>query len=469
MNCNTGFYKKRLFWLFIVIIVFLINQLPFLVDMRPVMYDESHYANTAYNLVHGNGFFNSIVGTRGNSNFLLPLLTAGVMGIFGCNLFSIRLTAVICGVITLVFLSLCMKQKKVGWKSQALCFLLFVSLPIFNTIFRFGRPECASLMCVAGGLWFYLRYRDEKSWSNMLGLSVFTALAGCAHPYALLIFALIGLFILIKSIKDRDIKGIVKLIPLLLAAIIAVIAITIVSNIYNIASESYITDRFSVKDVFLALPVYIRMAFFSKTTLSFLPLLAVVLVVLFTDKDNRGLALVGFVYFCVFPILFSTDLAMIGMGHDYVALIGLILSASLLERIINNNMKGLIWMFCLFCAGALSISYYFNYGVKYEKTNSVLNKELLDVVPQGSKVFGPIRQWPALMQTDYQSDHTAFPIRNINEYDFFVFNTQDTATKDSSMYAKYQKFFPIDTNMMSLVYKRNTHQYGEINIYKIGY
>ena len=101
-------YTKDWFWLCVAIVVFLVNQLPFLSDVRPVMYDEAWYGNTAYSFAHGEGFLNTVVGTRGNSNFLLPLLTAGFMRLFGYNLLALRLPAVICGVLTLVLLSLCM-------------------------------------------------------------------------------------------------------------------------------------------------------------------------------------------------------------------------------------------------------------------------------------------------------------------------------------------------------------------------
>ena len=146
-------YKNNWFWLGIAILVFLVNQLPYLADVRPVMYDEAWYGNTAYNCAEGNGFLNTAVGSRGNSNFLLPLITAAFLKIFGYNLLSIRLAAVFCGVITLLFISLSFKEMKASWRAQALAYAFFVSITLYNTIFRFGRPECAALMCLSGGVW----------------------------------------------------------------------------------------------------------------------------------------------------------------------------------------------------------------------------------------------------------------------------------------------------------------------------
>ena len=455
-------YTKPWFWLVLAMSVFLVNQLPFLVDIRPVMYDEAWYGNTAYNFTQGKGFLNTVVGTRGNSNFLLPLLTAGFMRVFGYSLLSIRLTAVFCGVMTLVFLSLCMKQLRMSWKAQALAFLLFVSLPLFNTVFRFGRPECAALMCMAGGLWFYLRYREDTSWPNMVGMSVFAGLAGCAHPYALLLFALLGVDLLVKVIKGKDKKGALKLLLLLLVAVASVMAVAWVSRTYNGAEESYVKDRFSIKGIESALPVYFKGAFLSKMSLSFLPLLAIIIVEFVRDNGNRVLALVALVHFLIFPFMFSSDLMMAGLGMDYVALIGAILAASLLERLMTEKKRWAVCGFCLYCVFCLGVSYYFNYGSKYERANTVLSKELPKVVSEGAKVFGPIRQWPVLMQTDYQSDHTGLPIEQIEAYDFFILNTQDTV-----FYSSYKAFLPIDESKLQLVYEKLTKQYGKVQVYKV--
>lgn len=454
-------YSKDWFWLCIAIVAFLVNQLPFLVDVRPVMYDEAWYGNTAYNFAQGDGFLNTVVGTRGNSNFLLPLLTAGFMRLFGYSLLALRLPAVVCGVMSLVFLSLCMKQMHIGWKLQAMTLLLFVSLTIFNTIFRFGRPECVAIMCTLGGIWFYLRYLDCESWKNMLGMSVLVLLAGCAHPYALLLFGLLGIHLLVRTIKSKDKTGSMRLTLLVVAAMASVLAIMWVSNTYNGAEESYVRDRFSAKDIWLAVPVYFKEAFLSKTSLSFLPLLAILVIESLGEKKHRELAWAALGVFLLFPFLFSTDLMMIGMGFDYVAAVGVVLTAPFLERILLQKKRWVVFGFCAYCLGCLGISYYYNYVVKYEKANSVLAEELPSIIPEGSKVFGPIRQWPMLMQTDYQSDHSVFPIKDVEDYDYVILNSQDTA-----FYSIYDAFLPIDESRMELVYEKPTRQYGTVQVYK---
>jgi hypothetical protein len=58
--------------LIISLVIFGINQLPLLLDMRPVMYDEPWYMNPALNLLNGNGLQNTLVGTGGNVNYVAP-------------------------------------------------------------------------------------------------------------------------------------------------------------------------------------------------------------------------------------------------------------------------------------------------------------------------------------------------------------------------------------------------------------
>ena len=452
-------YKNNWFWLGIAIVVFLVNQLPYLADVRPVMYDEAWYGNTAYNCAQGNGFLNTAVGSRGNSNFLLPLITAAFLKVFGYNLLSIRLAAVFCGVITLLFISLSFKEMKVSWLAQALAYAFFVSITLYNTIFRFGRPECAALMCLSGGVWMYLRYKSSPTWLHMAGMSIFAYLAACAHPYALLFFALVGAILLIQYMRLKDWKHGLQLALLLIAAIAAIASITWVSNTYNIAEEDYIQTRFSAKDIMLSIPSYFGSAFTSRHTMYVLPLLFVLLVLAIRDDKNREMAVITLVFFLIFPILFSTDLAMVGLGLDYMVLLSTILLAPFIERVVDK--KWFVGIYIAYCLCNISMSYYFNYKVKYENVNMQLTKELQAIVPQNSKVIGPLRQWPMLMQTDYQSDHTCFPVHEQEYYDFIILNSQDIA-----YYPIYPKILPIDTTKMELVYERLTKQYGNIMVYK---
>ena len=448
--------------LLLATIVFLVNQLPFLEDMRPVMYDEAWYGDTAYNIVSGNGFSNTIVGKGGNANFLLPLLTSGFMLVFGYNLLAIRLAAVFCGAMTIAFVVLSMKRLQIGWKPQALTLLLFVSLTIYNTVFRFGRPECIALMFMAGGMWFYFRYRDDANWKNMMGLSLFAFLAGCSHPFALFMFALIGSGMLLRAITEKKTRIVMHLLALLSMAVFCIFLIIMISKQYSDGGGSAgVFSRFSVKQARAASVIYFKEAFFSKSALYMIPLLAVLVYEACFDKRNRELAIIALIHFLLFPFLFSTDLMMVGLGQDYVSFAATVLVAPFMTKLMEYKRKWVIVAYVAYCLSCLGISYYYNYGVKYEKANSVLAEELPKVIPENSRVFGPIRQWPMLMETNYQSEHTVLPIGSVESYDYVILNSQDIV-----YYSSYDAFLPIDESKLELVYEKPTRQYGMVQVFK---
>lgn len=455
---KTKIYHKSGFWLVVAVLVFLANQLPFIVDMRPVMYDEAWYGSVGYNLTQGKGLANTVVGYGGNANFLLAVLTSVMMRIFGYNLLSIRLTAVFCGVVTLFFLWLTAKQMRVGLKSIAVTFFFFVSCPLYNTIFRFGRPECAAIMCVAGGVYYYLRYCDTGRWKDILLMSLFAGLAFFAHPYSILLFAIFGIILFVQNCLDKNWAGMIKLSVLLATALLAIVVVVILSSRYGSSTEKTM-DRFSWSNIALALPSYLKVFFLSKYVVYIVPLFAVILHAVFFSKSFRGLALAVLAYFLVFPFLFSTDLEMIDLGQDYFVYCATIL----LLPFVQSFKKSKIIMFVAIvgCVALMGMSYYYNYFVKYERTNSVMAKELKDVVEEGSVVFGPLRQWPMLMETDYQSDHSIFPVNR--DYDYIIINSQDAYI---SKFVTYSEILPIDESKYSVVYNRETNQYGSVVVYK---
>lgn len=453
-------YKQAWFWLLVGIVVFLINQLPFLADTRPVMYDEAWYANTGYNFSQGDGFLNTVVGTRGNSNYLLPTLTGIMFWIFGYSLFTIRLTAVLCGVVTMIFLHLCMKELKSSVKAEIAVLAFFVSIALFNTIFRFGRPECASIMCMTGGIWFLLRYMRENSWSNMIGLTCFAFLSTIGHPYALLFFALAGVVLLCQTIRDKKWSNLAHLAILMIAAIVAIGSIAWVSHVYNGEGEDYVSERFSMSNIGAALPVYLKMFFLSKHALYMLPLLLIILLnVRSKEYRVRALSLIGIVYFAIFPFLFSTDLMMVDLGGDYVALVGTLLIVPCIEQLHEWKYKKPIYtLLALYCVANLGMSYYYNYKVKYEKCNTVLAKELRAIIPEDAIVFAPMRQYPAIMENRCYSDHYCKTLPET--YDYILLNSQDKDVYENSIEIQKQ------LEDYELIYERDTKQYGTVNVYK---
>lgn len=451
-------FKQSWFWLLVGVVVFLINQLPFLTDMRPVMYDEAWYANTAYNFSQGDGFMNTIVGTRGNSNFLLPTLTGVMFWIFGYSLFTIRLTAVLCGVVTMIFLHLCLKELKCSVKAEIAVLAFFVSIALYNTIFRFGRPECASVMCMTGGVWFFLRYLRDNTWGNIIGMACFTFLSAIAHPYALLFFALDGVVLLYMFLREKQWKNLFHLSVLLVAAIAAIGSIAWVSYVYNGAGEDYVSSRFSMSNIVEALPIYIKDAFLSKHAIYMIPLLIVAMISCWNKNASvRIVSSVTIAYAVLFPFLFSTDLMMVGLGLDYVAILATLLVGPFFDQYANKKII-LPILFGLYCVVNLGISYYFNYVSKYEKCNSILQNELKAIIPQDAIIFTPIRQYPMVMKNPCNSDHSWKGM--CESFDYIILNSQD---KDI-----YENSIRIQTQLedYELIYERDTKQYGVVQVFE---
>ena len=452
-------YKQAWFWLLVGIVVFLINQLPFLTDMRPVMYDEAWYANTGYNFSQGDGFLNTIVGTRGNSNYLLPTLTGTMFWMFGYSLFTIRLTAVLCGVVTMIFLHLCLRELKSSVKAEIAVFGFFVSIALFNTIFRFGRPECVSIMCMTGGIWFLLRYMRENNRGNMIGLACFTFLSTIGHPYALLFFALAGVVLLYQTIQDKKWINVAHLAILMVAAIVAIGSIAWVSHVYNGEGEDYVAARFSMSNIWAAFPVYLKMFFLSKHALYMSPLLLIILWNIRSKESRvRMLSIMGLVYFVIFPFLFSTDLEMVELGVDYVAIFGTVLIAPCVDYICENRWRRVCrYVFAAYCLMNIGISYYFNYCLKYELCNSILQKELKAIIPSNAIVYVPLRQYPMLLANRCFSDHywKILP----ETYDYIVLNNQDKDVYYNSIEIQKQ------LRTYQLIYERDTKQYGTVKVF----
>ncbi|MBR1809234.1 MAG: glycosyltransferase family 39 protein [Paludibacteraceae bacterium] len=459
MNARL-FYTQRSFWIVMAIVVFLINQLPLLSDMRPVMCDEAWYANTAYHFSQGDGFLNSAVGSGGNANFLLPMLTGTMFWIFGYSLFTIRLTAVLCGVFTLVFLHQCLKELKSSVVAEVAVLGFFISSTLYNTIFRFGRPECASIMCMMGGILYLLRYMREHSWGNMIGLSIFTFFAAIGHPYTLLFFAIAGCVLLILAIRWHKWENWAHLFVLILTAIFSLIAMNVVAQHYDIAKGPSMYERFSMGNIIQALPAYLKQYLWSKTTLYMVVLLPVIIWGCWQKESRvREIAFCIVVFMILFPFLFSTDMMMLGLGADYVAIVGTLLIAPCVDYLLKFRFKVMVGIiFTIYCMLNLGLNYYYNYGVKYEKCNTILEHDLKAIIPRDAVVFTSIRQYPMVLQNRCYTDH--YRAKVPNTFDFLILNKQDLDRYDNSVdvYKTIKSY--------NLIYSKETKSYGEVLVYK---
>lgn len=447
--------------LFVVFgILFLVNELICITDVRPVMYDEAWYASTGYNIASGAGRHNSIVGSGAEINFIFPLFNALFFKIFGYNLLSTRLTAVFFGIITLLVIICFLKRNKYKNSSVFLTLLLFTSYTLFNTIFRFGRPECASLALFSIGLVSFCEYISSQSYQTILLMSLSAILAGLSHPFALLPYCLIGIIITFESFRNKYFKRVLPhLIILLISGIAVIVTIYILAN-----DNAGICERYSLTNIKNSIPFYLKEAFLSRQAIGSISFILIILFELIfgNNRTTWYLAIIGFVTFIIFPILFSSDLMMVGLGIDYVAITAVFIFPQFIEDISIKISKRKIvhWGATCFFLVNLALSYYYNYGIKYEKANSILSSEVKDVIPKGSKVFGSIRLWPFAMETQFISDHYRYNLPEYDDLEYII-----TCSQDLNNYSIYNVYKPY-LKKENVVYSKETRQYGIISIIK---
>lgn len=454
-------YNNNFIVLVAVVGFYCLNLLPFLSTVRPVMYDESWYASVGYEFYLGHGFSNQIVGAGGNANFLFPMLTAGFYKIFGISLFSARLLSVCFGIGTIIILHFIFNELKIRLKNRIVIYALFLSLTLFNTIFRFARPESASLMFCTLGILFFIRYINYHKLVDIVFLSFTVVCATLSHPFSLLLFALFGMYLVTEAIQAKNHRYLLRLTILLFAACFSVYLLYSVSDIYNNES-SVLTERLYWLDLREAINEYFRTFFFSKYSVFVFGLFPFLFLAFKSDNSKiKILSAVTIAYFIVFPFLFSADLKMIGLGLDYVMLLNLIIVGGVLEyssfRIFKHRAFFLGLYF--FCTMNYAVTLFYNYS-KYENVNTSMQNDISKIIPKNAVVFGPIRQWFCAMETRYYSDHYRLKLPPCNSFDYLIFNSQDQV-----IYHNYRHFESCLSDFV-LVYSKQTKAYGIVNVYK---
>lgn len=328
------------------------------------MYDESWYASTGYNIANGLGIKNTIVGSGGDVNFIFPLFNAFFFKLFGYNLTSIRLTAVFFGVITIIAIFYFLRRNDFSNGSTFSTLFLFTSLTLFNTIFRFGRPECASLAFLSVGIIAFCAYISKPSFKSIIILAISAIFSGLAHPFALLPYCILGIILSFETIKANRIRiDSVKLLILLGAGVFVIV------SLYYLASDrAAITERYSFSNIKNSIPFYFKGAFLSRHALGNIPVIAIFFLELILSEKtvSRYLAISGITTFVIFPFLFSTDLMMVGLGSDYAAIIAVFVFSYLMEDMTKRLKRRRILFIgvALFSVANLAISYYYNFDVK---------------------------------------------------------------------------------------------------------
>ena len=409
---------------------FAIVELVGLVNMRAIYADESWYSNPALNLLHGLGLRNTIIGNGGNANFVFPLFIAGSMKIFGESLFAMRFASVFCGLVSLLVLHLIMNEFECKISSRAIGYGLFVSLSVFNLDFRIARPESAAIMFCLVGIWCFVRYYRLRLWRQMLWLSVTMMVSFFCHPFTMLMYASMGLVLLVEAVRGKDKKGLANLAMLLVAAVIAMVLLYWIDNELNrtvndVLGQGWEARLFVGGGVWEAFLIYVRQVFVSKNALFTVPFAALVGFMSFRAADARvrGLARVGLLFVVAIPFVFPFS-AMLVYGCVYLAVIGVCVSIGAIKQYVEQSTdrrkNKFVMAFCAaYCLFNFALINGYNY-TKYDSCNTDLPHELAKLVPDGSVVYGSLDLWPFLMNTKFYSTHYRLDLPSYDDYDFIL-------------------------------------------------
>jgi hypothetical protein len=455
----------------LMISIYLCLELPFLTTIRPVMYDEAWYANTASNFSIGKGFLNSIVGSGANANFMLPLFTGIVFKFIGVSLFTARLVSVLSGLIFLLLMRKVFNLLSLDYNSQLISYYTVLFVPFFNTVFRFGRPECLALVFVIAAIYFYLKFLIYNNYISIVYISFFLLLAFLSHPFTSLFFLLIGIHLIIIAIRNVDLKLFKYLIFFSIIGVFALLIILLANSYYNNHSFDLINsmnDMFKRTASTSETPELLkdRIYSFSKSWLLSSkiifsgPLILVVMSgILIKNLTVKYLSIISICYIIFSFFLFKNDLEMFPLIFDYFLVFSVIILPFVYEYLKKKNIKLTITVFLLFLGLNLSATLTYNIE-KQENINTTLQRDFKQIIPDTANVFGPIRFWFFLPKTNYISDHYRLNFPEISTFDYVITNSVD-----EKIYANYSYFHKRE-RMFKLIYSTKSIQYGTIKVYK---
>jgi len=147
--------KPKLRWLFLAVMVFLLQVLPYL-SYRWVT-DESWYAAPAYSLAHGEGLKDPAIGPNDIENHFdarppgTAIVIATAFRIFGAGQVAARLGSVFAGIVV-IFLTYRLSKDILSVQGTLVATFLVATDNLLVLTSRTARPEALTTMCIFAGL-----------------------------------------------------------------------------------------------------------------------------------------------------------------------------------------------------------------------------------------------------------------------------------------------------------------------------
>jgi len=457
-------------WTFLLIIIgYLLIQLPFLTDMRPILVDEPVYSSSVYNFLFKDWYIRTTMGSGGSSNFLLPLLVALSFKIFGISLFSARIVAVLSGMFFLYGLRRLFLYLKIEEKHQLFAFLTVIVTSHFVSLFRYVRPECLSVTFLLFSVLYFVKYFKEKESKHLVLVAVFLLLSFLSHPFSGVFFALYGLYFLSDLYRTRKFRLLKYIIIFSLIAILAVIILFLANVEINKLPLNSLVGRTTLSQSSVSISdrisVFVNFWFLSNRVIFSIPFILLLIHGLFI-KERIALifSVFGITYLLVALVIFGNDRGMTTYIFNYSILFSVLLipfSLKALEKLFRSKYI-LIIILAVYFTVNLGATVYNNLR-KYEKVNSSLEADLKTFIPNDSYVLGPVEFWFSLPHTFYIS---YFHLLNLPE---------ETRNKVVYIIVKEKDFFEMknygydlkDQSLFEVIYSlKDTKSYGNVVLYK---
>jgi len=473
-------YFKVNYSLIIAFSLFIILELPFLDNSRPILVDEAWYANPSYNFVISHSFNNTNVGFGGNGLIVFSIYLSTYFYIFGASLFTARLSSFFLGLISILIVRKLLKIFNASEFNIFLSLSFFIFANLYLSIFKIARPEALAFtlsLCLLLSLYYYLKRNYSTKFLLLLIFISFLALN--SHPNSTIIILLTFIIILYFIIKNSEYKKIYHLVLLTTGVAFSSFFLIFIISLNNNVSlnDSLLTvmQRSSATSSFLEnliSKINVTFDYFILSTriITFLPQILLMAAGLFYFKNYKflfGFSLCGIVSLSI-AFIFISSIAFIYI-YPYVFVFSVFVLSLLLGAVEERKLiKKIILVFVISVISLNIIAYITLTKKTYDPEINKKKKEINSLLPQNSTIIsGPafwfispakdIKAWEYFKDIDELKKNKNFYIINCDK-----FSNDNLSDKNSiAQFNLINSSYNADTLL-----SKNSNIYGNIYLIK---
>lgn len=225
------FNRNNIIFLFVIVFLYLLVQLPFLDKIPNIMVDEPWYANVSHNFAIGKGIVNTNPGARGGDELVLYTFMLGVFfKIFGTTLFSARIFSVIGGILGVSGLICILFECKVSRKIIFLCCLLFIFSNVNYIIFRTVRPDSWVVVIAIWAFYFLLLAINNRKEFFIFLCGLLVSSTFICHPNGALYILIFGIIVCLHSAQNKNVNFLLKFVMGCLSILVSYLIFSLYSG-----------------------------------------------------------------------------------------------------------------------------------------------------------------------------------------------------------------------------------------------